>query len=237
MSADKFELFGGRLGNGITVCNKAVMEDGDFKHICHISPEGEISWRVPRSYCPADALETIERWAAEEKSKYERWFASIGAEKRYAIRLDRMKPSELVDYITKRREAKKRVEDIKRKQNEYVTRCGGMDGLFEADDTYNDFNRELIAAFAEVGFESFIGKINHYEDRADIYNGVKSVYEPYKGQHIYNSGCDFIIPFDDMQLAAMIREWNTPGKMPNLSIAEQIYTRVERLGGINLLWK
>lgn len=236
MSAEKFELFGGRLGNGITVCNKAVMEDGDFKYICHISPEGEINWRVPRSYCPEDALKTIDRWAAEEQSKYEKWFESIGAERRYAIRLEKMKPSELLEHLTKQREAKKKVEDLKKKQNEYVARCGGMDGIFEADDTYNDFNCKLIEAFAEVRFESYIGKINHYEDQADIHSGAKSVYEPYTGQHIYNSGCDFIVPFDDIQLAAMIREWNTPGKMPNLSIAEQIYAQVERLGGINFLW-
>jgi len=237
MSAERFELFGGRLGNGITVCNKAVMEDGDFKRVCHISSEGEVNWYVPRSYCPAEALETIERWAKEEKDKYDRWFASIGAERRYAIRLERMKPRELVDYLAKQREARKKVEEIKKKQNEYVARCGGIDGIFEADDTYNDFNCKLIAAFAEVRFESFIGKINHYEDRADIHIGTKSVYEPYTGQHIYNFGCDFIVPFDDMQLAAMIREWNTPGKMPELKLAEQMYRRVEQLGGINFLWK
>lgn len=236
MSANKFELFGGCLGNGITICNKAVMEDGDFKCVCHISPEGEISWRVPRSYCPADALETIERWAKEEKTKYERWFASIGAEKRYAIRLERMKPRELIDYLEKQKEAKKKVEEIKRKQNEYVARCGGMDGIFEADDKYNDFNQKLIVAFAEERFESFIGKINHYEDQADVHKGSKSVYEPYTGQHIYTDGCDFIVPFDDIQLAEMIREWNTPDKMPEIKLAEQIYRRVEQLGGINFLW-
>lgn len=232
MSAEKFELFGGCLGNGITVCNKAVMEDGDFKRVCHISAEGEIKWWVPQSYCPADALETINKWAAEEKRKYEKWFESIGAEKRYAIRLDRMKPGELIDYLAKQREAKRKVEEIKRKQNEYVARYG----IFEADDTYNDFNYKLIAAFAEVRFESFIGKINHCEDRADIHSGAKSVYEPYTGQHIYNFGCDFIVPFDDAQLAAMIREWNTPGKRPELKLAEQMYRRVEQLGGINFLW-
>lgn len=32
----KFELFMGCFGNGITVCNKAVMEHGDYKRIAHI---------------------------------------------------------------------------------------------------------------------------------------------------------------------------------------------------------
>lgn len=39
----RFELFMGCLGNGITVCNKAVMEGGDFKKVAHISPEGEVT--------------------------------------------------------------------------------------------------------------------------------------------------------------------------------------------------
>ena len=37
----KFELFMGCLGNGITVCNSAVEESGDYKHIAHISDSGK----------------------------------------------------------------------------------------------------------------------------------------------------------------------------------------------------
>lgn len=37
----KFELFMCCLGNGVTVCNKAVMEYGDYKHIAHISDSGK----------------------------------------------------------------------------------------------------------------------------------------------------------------------------------------------------
>ena len=33
MTAKKFKLFFGCLGNGITVCNKAVIENGDYKTI------------------------------------------------------------------------------------------------------------------------------------------------------------------------------------------------------------
>lgn len=35
----KFELFMGCLGNGVTVCNKAVTEHGDYKKIAHISED------------------------------------------------------------------------------------------------------------------------------------------------------------------------------------------------------
>ena len=44
MAAKNFELFLGCLGNGVTVCNSAVMENGDFKMVAHISVEGKITW-------------------------------------------------------------------------------------------------------------------------------------------------------------------------------------------------
>lgn len=40
----KFELFMGCLGNEITVCNKAVEENGDYKIIAHIANCGKITW-------------------------------------------------------------------------------------------------------------------------------------------------------------------------------------------------
>ena len=36
MRAHKIELFMGRLGNGITVCNKAVDEYRNYKRMAHI---------------------------------------------------------------------------------------------------------------------------------------------------------------------------------------------------------
>lgn len=43
MAARNFKLFLGCLGNGVTVCNSAVMEGGDFKMVAHISNEGKIT--------------------------------------------------------------------------------------------------------------------------------------------------------------------------------------------------
>lgn len=48
----KFELFYGCLGNGTTVCNKAVTENGDYKKIAHISEGGNIQLYVAESYIP-----------------------------------------------------------------------------------------------------------------------------------------------------------------------------------------
>jgi len=60
---ENFELFMGELGNGLTVCNKAVMEHGDYKQIAHISPAGNIKWYVPCGYVPGPALLRIEHTA------------------------------------------------------------------------------------------------------------------------------------------------------------------------------
>ena len=58
-----FELFMGCLGNGVTVCNKAVMEHGDYKQIAHISNAGNIKFYVPASTIPGPDLLRIEHTA------------------------------------------------------------------------------------------------------------------------------------------------------------------------------
>lgn len=76
MENKKFELFGGCLGNGTTVCNKAVIENGDYKVIAHISNGGRIKWRIknPESYVPAADMKIIQGWAdAANKRFMENW--------------------------------------------------------------------------------------------------------------------------------------------------------------------
>lgn len=107
MEAKKFELFMGCLGNGITVCNKAVMEHGDYKHVAHISPEGKITWYVSQDYVPEKEREKIENAAAQNKADYDKWFNSLSEEKRYQITLDKMSPSELIAHIQKKQEERR----------------------------------------------------------------------------------------------------------------------------------
>ena len=66
----KFELFMGCLGNGITVCNKAVMEHGDYKQIAHIGDNGKIKYYVSEEYIPADDMRRIEQTAAEQRKTF-----------------------------------------------------------------------------------------------------------------------------------------------------------------------
>lgn len=98
-----FELFMGCLGNGLTVCNKAVEEHGDYKQIAHISPAGNIKWYVPVGYVPGPDLLRIEHTADAMyhnfKTALERDI-SANREQMYFRMLNALSVSELVDFIT-----------------------------------------------------------------------------------------------------------------------------------------
>ena len=62
----------------------------------------------------------------------------------------------------------------------------------EADDIYNDFNRETIQAMVRRDGQAYLGGINYYgEDRERILAKERSVYEKYTGGKIYNFSCAF----------------------------------------------
>ena len=66
----KFKLWMGCLGNGITVCNSAVEESGDYKHIAHISNNGKIKLYVSKSYIPVEDMQRIEQAAADSRKTF-----------------------------------------------------------------------------------------------------------------------------------------------------------------------
>lgn len=70
MKSNKFELFMGHLGNGTTVCNKAVMEHGDYKTIAHISPAGNIKLYVNPDYIPPNDMKRIESAAERDRAEF-----------------------------------------------------------------------------------------------------------------------------------------------------------------------
>lgn len=85
----KFELFMCCLGNGTTVCNKAVEESGDYKKVAHIANCGKITWyAAPNSYIPADDLLKIERAADVQREKWNRWLDSMPELQQYEKLLD-----------------------------------------------------------------------------------------------------------------------------------------------------
>ena len=63
--APAFDIGMGYLGNGLTVWNRAVEENGDYQNIAHISSEGEIHYYVDG--LPEDVITQIERAAEQEK--------------------------------------------------------------------------------------------------------------------------------------------------------------------------
>lgn len=104
MAAARFKLFLGCLGNGVTVCNSAVMENGDFKMVAHISSEGKITWYVSEDYPPADALASIRACAEQERAKYETWLNSLSPAARREYQLERLPLPELLEELRKAKE-------------------------------------------------------------------------------------------------------------------------------------
>lgn len=106
MAAQNFKLFLGCLGNGVTVCNSAVMENGDFKMVAHISPEGKIAWYVSEDYPPADALASIRACAEQERAKHETWLNGLSPAARREYQLERLPLPELLEELRKAKEEK-----------------------------------------------------------------------------------------------------------------------------------
>lgn len=106
MAAQNFKLFLGCLGNGVTVCNSAVMEDGDFKMVAHISNEGKITWYVGEDYPPADALASIRACAEQERAKHEAWLNGLSPAARREYQLERLPLPEFLEELRKAKEEK-----------------------------------------------------------------------------------------------------------------------------------
>lgn len=99
-------------------------------------------------------------------------------------------------------------------------------GVYEASDSLNNANRELILAMRSAYGKVFLGNINPGLE------GEKGLTE-YTGQKLYNFCCDFCVPAYDEKLVTLIRQWNTNHK---LTVLNRIYARIEKLDGSLLIW-
>ena len=140
-------------------------------------------------------------------------------------------------------EAEERGDDIlsqlRKKITEYVMTRGGYGNIREADEIYNDLNREQIAALLKMHGKIYLGKRNIWDktEREEIMNGTRSVYTEYTGGPIRNFACDFAVPVKDELLEELIREWNIDETLPKKwSDASKATDRVEEIGGINFVW-
>lgn len=125
-----------------------------------------------------------------------------------------------------------------RRQNEHFYRTGGMWALREADETYNNLNREQISAFKQANGTAFLGSINFYDDqRKRIVASEESIYEEYNGQQVYTFGCSFVVPVADEKLEALVRKWNEPREvLPGIAEVDVITRYIGTLGGLNFVW-
>ena len=131
------------------------------------------------------------------------------------------------------------LREIQARQHNYLAQTGGVLALREADDVYNDMNREQIEAFKNAHGTAFLGKINFYdEERRRIASKQQSVYVEYVGQLVYNFGCAFVVPEKDEVLEALIQDWNTDKKTAAEchGLIDKIMNRIEAIGGVNFVW-
>ncbi len=126
----------------------------------------------------------------------------------------------------------------RKRQREYVMANGGYLELREADEYYNNLNREQLEAMRKIYGTVFLGSVNFYDEKRErVVAGTESVYEAYTGQMVFDFGCSFCTPKADKELEELIRLWNgSDGFTKQYADVDKITSRVEALGGINFVW-
>ena len=110
---NKFELGFYCLGNGITVCNKAVTENGDYKQIAHISNGGNIKLYVSESYIPVKDMEKIRKAAEEERQKFQADFLKRDIYSQYGEILDNIKIDDFLKATKDKRPLEEKIIDLR----------------------------------------------------------------------------------------------------------------------------
>ena len=113
MKAKKFELFMCCLGNGTTVCNKAVREDGDYKTVAHISAAGNIKFYVPEDYIPPEDMARIRSCADSDKAKFRADFEKMDKYEQYGAILDRLNHADFMRVTADKRPFDERLPELR----------------------------------------------------------------------------------------------------------------------------
>ena len=126
------------------------------------------------------------------------------------------------------------LKQLKSESYDHIRSIGGYLNLQESDDYNNGLNRKQIEAFKNEFGSAYLGNVNYYDDeRQEVIKGVVPVLTEYTGQDIYTFSCSFCVPCRDELLEDSIRRWN---KSSSLATVDEIFDRVEELGGILLIW-
>lgn len=125
-----------------------------------------------------------------------------------------------------------------RKQHQYIIDHGSIWKIPEADQGYNDLNREIIEAARKAYGKIYLGNINYYDrQRERIVADAEDVFKEYTGEVVYNFGYCFCVPKKDMILRDLIRSWNGAEKTNVVAKApEQIIDRIDEIGGFSFIW-
>lgn len=109
----KFELWFGCLGNGTTVCNKAVEVNGDYKTIAHISNGGNIHFYVPMSYIPTDAMEKINAMASRAATEYHGKFEQLPIMEQYRKIIDALPYQVFMENLEDKRPLSEKLPELR----------------------------------------------------------------------------------------------------------------------------
>lgn len=126
----------------------------------------------------------------------------------------------------------------KKKYMGYVNASGGFFGIREADQTNNDYNRELIRFYQMKHGKAYMGNVNYYDEkRQQIVKGGGSIYTEYTGQLVHNFEFGFVVPCQDAELEKLIRQWNGDERLPKDPVdVTRIADRINKIGGLHLIW-
>ena len=113
MKAKKFELFMCCLGNGTTVCNKAVKEHGDYKMIAHISPAGNIKFYVSEDYIPEKDMQIIRKCANSDKARFRADFEKMDKYEQYGKILDSLNHVDFLKATADKRPFDERLPELR----------------------------------------------------------------------------------------------------------------------------
>lgn len=113
MKAKKFELFMCCLGNGTTVCNKAVKEHGDYKMIAHISNGGNIKFYVSEDYIPEEDMQKIRRSAEYNREQFRTQFEKMDKYKQYERILDALPAKKFIEFTSGKRPFDERLPELR----------------------------------------------------------------------------------------------------------------------------
>lgn len=108
----------GCLGNGITVCNSAVENNGEYKHIAHINDNGKIKLYVLENYIPVEDMRRIEQVAADQRKTFLTEWNKQSDIRKYEKLLDMCSHSDFME-ITHNK-GMTLAEKVKRLEEQYI---------------------------------------------------------------------------------------------------------------------